>query len=208
VVRSSIQLIDLTSGKQVSLQSIDPAKGRLEAPSWSPDGQNLAYVEFRGAGRLIDSAHLVIQGKDGRAVFTGRSADAFPFPAVWLSNNDLLYTAEGKILRTSLDAGTETSIAFQADIPCIRPTFRHRVYDFDGTAPRTVKGIYAPALSPDGKEVAFVALNQIYIMPIGGRPVPLTHDLFYNRGLRGAPTEGRSPTFQTATGLRIFTCIP
>jgi len=148
-------------------------------------------LNFRGAGRLIDSAHLVIQRKDGRAVFTGRSADAFPFPAVWLSSNDLLYTAEGKILRTSLDAGTETSIAFQADIPSIRPTFRHRVYDFGGTAPRTVKGIYAPALSPDGKEVAFVALNQIYVMPIGGRPVPLTHDLFYKQGPAWS-TDGRA----------------
>jgi hypothetical protein len=60
--------------------------------------------------------------------------------------------------------------------------YQHKRYDFDSTARRAVKGIYAPALSPDGKQVAFVALNQVYIMPIAGKPVAITNDTFYKQG--------------------------
>ncbi len=191
VAGSSIQSIDLASSQQITLKSIDPTKGRLEAPSWSPNGQLLAYIEFEGAGRLIDSAHMAILDGSGRTVFAGRAADAFPFPAVWISNTDLIYTADGMILRTNVKGGLETPIAFTAEIPSVRPRFKRKSYDFDGSAPRRVKGIYAPALSADGKRVAFVALNQIYIMPIGGEPMMLTHDRFYKQGPTWRP-DGRA----------------
>ncbi len=50
-----------------------------------------------------------------------------------------------------------------------------------------MKGIYAPALSPDGKQIAFVALNQLYLMTIGSAPVALTHDTFYKQGPAWSP---------------------
>src|SRR5215469_13189933 len=98
----SIESVDFTTGKQETLASIDPAKGRLEAPSFSPDGTNLSYVQFAGGpDRFLNSAQLVVK-KIGSAsnTYTGKSDDAFPFPAVWLSNSVLLYTGEGKILKT------------------------------------------------------------------------------------------------------------
>ena len=108
VVGSSIQSIDLESGQQTVLKTIDPAKGRFEAPSWSPDGKRLAYVEFEGGERLINSAYLKIDGAADSTPVSGKAGDTFPFPAVWLSDKELLYTADGKILRANLDAGTET----------------------------------------------------------------------------------------------------
>jgi Tol biopolymer transport system component len=185
----SIESIDLATGKQETLASIDPAKGRLEAPSFSPDGTNLSYVQFAGgADRFLNSAQLVVK-KIGSAsnTYTGKSDDTFPFPAVWLSNSELLYTAEGKILKTDLAAASETPISFSAAIPSIRPQYAHKKYDFDESVSHQVKGIYAPALSPDGKHVAFVALNQVYVMTIGKAPVSLTHDSFYKQGPMWSP---------------------
>jgi Tol biopolymer transport system component/imidazolonepropionase-like amidohydrolase len=180
----SIESIDLDSGKQTGILSVDPAKGRVDVPSFSPDGQNLAYVQFEGSGLFVNAAHLVIVplSSPTNPSYKGKTEDAFPFPAIWLSNDDLLYSAEGKILRTSISAGTETPISFTASIPSIRPEYTHRSYNFDETAAHAVKGIYAPALSPDAKQVAFVALNQIYLMTIGQKPIALTHDTFYKQG--------------------------
>ena len=39
-------------------------------------------------------------------------------------------------------------------------------------------GLPSPALSPDGKMIAFVALNDLWVMRIGRKPVRLTHDTF------------------------------
>src|ERR1700677_1026471 len=183
IAGKSIEYIDLASGHQHTLVSIDPAKGRLEAPSFSPDGKKFAYIRFDGVGMFMNEAHLVVAGVDGgEASYTGSAIDTFPFPAIWLSNSELVYTGDGKILHADLSAGSETAISFKAAIASFRPQYFHKHYAFDSTAPRVVKGIYAPALSPDGKQVAFVALNQLYVMRLGGKPVEITHDSFYKQG--------------------------
>jgi Tol biopolymer transport system component len=184
----SIEFVDLATGKQHTMVSLDPAKGRLEAPSFSPDGKMLAYMQFGGVGMFLNEGHLVVAAVDGGAVsYTGKAVDTFPFRATWLSNSELLYTADGKILRTDVAAGTETAIPFSVAIPTERPKYVFKHYDFDSTKPRMAKGIYAPALSPDGKSVAFVALNQLYVMKIGAKPVALTHDSFYKQGPAWSP---------------------
>jgi Tol biopolymer transport system component len=188
IAGKSIEYIDLASGHQLTLISVDPAKGRLEAPSFSPDGKKLAYIRFGGVGMFMNEAHLVVAGVDGgEASYTGSAIDTFPFPAIWLSNSELVYTGDGKILHADLSVGSETAISFKAAIPCFRPQYVHKHYAFDSTAPRVVKGIYAPALSPDGKQVAFVALNQLYVMRLGGKPVAVTHDTFYKQGPAWSP---------------------
>src|SRR5438128_1799987 len=48
--------------------------------------------------------------------------------------------------------------------------------DFTAAAPRQVLGVVKPALSPDGKTIAFAALGDIYTMPVGGKPVNVTKD--------------------------------
>ena len=189
IAGKTIESIELQSGKQRTVVSIDPEKGRFEAPSYSPDGTQIAYTQFEGAGMFVSAAHLMISPTTGEAkpTFTGKAVDAFPFPAVWLSKGELLYTGDGHILRTSVSAGSETPIAFTAAIPAVRPEYTHKHYDFDSTATKKAKGIWAPALSPDGKQVAFVALNQLYLMPIGGEPKALTQDAFFKQGPAWSP---------------------
>ena len=136
----------------------------------------------------MNQSHLVVtELNGGRAKYKGAAMDTFPFPAVWLSDTELLYTGDGKILKTDVTAATEMAVPFSADIPAWRPQYVHKHYDFDSTVAHAVKGIYAPALSPDGRQVAFVALNQVYVMPIGGKPVAITSDAFYKQGPAWSP---------------------
>jgi Tol biopolymer transport system component len=183
ITGKSIASIDLASGAQTTVAG-SASDGRVEAPSFSPDGRSLAYVQFYGVGLFMNTARLMITGATS---YQGKATDTFPFPAVWLSASQLLYTADGHILRVSLPDKSETPIPFTAAIQSTRPHYARKVYDFDSTAARQVKGIFAPALSPDGKQIAFVALNELYLMPIGSAPVALTHDTYYKQGPAWSP---------------------
>src|ERR1700733_12896630 len=46
------------------------------------------------------------------------------------------------------------------------------------STPRNVLGIVRPVISPDGKKIAFAAVGDIYVMPVGGRPENITNDRF------------------------------
>ena len=191
-VGKAIESINAT-GQQRTLASLDGKDGRLEAPSWSPDGKTLAYVQLFGAGMLMNSARLTIKGAETEAF---PSDDAFPFAASWISPSELVYAANGHILRVDVATKTETVIPFTAQIQSVRPQYVHKQYDFDSTAPRQVKGILAPALSPDGKQVAFSAINQLWIMEIGKAPRQITHDSFYKQGPAWSP-DGKTLAYVT-----------
>jgi len=182
----SIIAVDLATGKTHTLVSMGKTPGRFESPSWAKDGK-LAYVELLGTGLFVDEAKLIVDG----AVVSGANNDTFPFPAAWASPTVLYYTANGKILRADLVEKTEVQIPFSADIESIRPVYPTKNFGFDDTAEKQVKGVFAPALSPDGKQVAFVALNQLYLLELGkSAPRALTHDSFYKQGPAWSP-DGR-----------------
>jgi Tol biopolymer transport system component len=193
IVGRSIESINLVSGKRDAIISVDPATGRVEAPSFSPDGAHLSYVRYFGSGTVLSAAQFTVVSATGagETVYKGDGQDAFPFPATWLSNTELLYTGEGHLLRVNLATKSEAQVAFSAAITSVRPQYPHKTYNFDSTVERQVKGIFAPALSPDGKQIAFVALNQLYIMTIGSDPIPLTNDTFYKQEPAWSP-DGRT----------------
>jgi Tol biopolymer transport system component len=175
------------SGNRRTITDLTTAKGRLEAPSFSPDGKHIAWTQFNGEGMFMDSANLVVSG-----AVTGKATDAFPFPAAWLSPGEFLYTGSGHIYRVSLDATTgaaktETEIPFTAEIHWTRPAYKHKDYNFSAAAPQPVLGILAPALSPDGATIAFGALNQLWTMKIGEKPVQLTHGSAFVEGPQWSP---------------------
>ncbi|SFR99819.1 component of the Tol biopolymer transport system [Granulicella pectinivorans] len=187
VVGRTVESVDLATGATKTVASIGRQVGRIESPSWSPDGKHLAYIQFMGAGMFVDAARLVV---DGKPVAGGgvKDDDAFPFPPVWLSDASILYTANGAILKVDLGAGTKTAIPFTAGIESIRPVYKGKDFGFNATATRQALGLFSPALSPDGKKAAFVALNQLYLLTVGN-PVPkaLTHDTYYKQGPAWSP---------------------
>ena len=137
--------------------------GFVGSPAISPDGELIACVD---AGRLRIGLQPVTPSEE---VFQSRPQ--------WLSRNEILYSADGHIKRRALN-GLSTEIRFQARVSLTRPTYTavHRVLEPSG--PQRLVGIVNPAVSPDGTRIAFTALGDLWILPIGDRPIRLTSDQF------------------------------
>jgi len=105
-----------------------------------------------------------------------RDEDRFPLPSQWLTPTELLYTADGHIKRTG--RGGPSIIPFRAPFRIRRPAFQrtHRV--LQPIPPQPVRGIVNPAVSPDGTQVAFAALGDLWVMSFGQPPKRLTDDPF------------------------------
>jgi len=145
-----------------------------DAAGWGPGGQ-IVYHATDGAASRLEI--------DGKPITTDEHV--FPFRPSWASATEFYYTSDGKIRKRSLGgsgasgaSGAPQTIEFTATLQLTQAqgTYTRRTRDFDSTTPRKVLGIVRPVLSPDGKTVAFAALGDIYVMPIGGKPQNITKD--------------------------------
>jgi Tol biopolymer transport system component/imidazolonepropionase-like amidohydrolase len=142
--------------------------GRVSAPAWTPDGSQLVYSVVAGGSSRLESG--------GKQLATGE--DIFPFPIQWVSPTEFLYTADGKIKRRALTSTASSTVEFTATLPVMRAQYTRMRRSFDGSEPHSAKGIIKPAISPDGKQIAFVALGDVWLMTIGSKPTRLTNDAF------------------------------
>jgi Tol biopolymer transport system component len=175
-------------GKLRTLETA-PAGARFNSPSWAPDGQRIAYTQF-----LKNQSRLMVSGKR-----IGTDDDVFPFPARWLAGDRLLYTANGNIRVAALETGNTQQIPFEARFTLHRPAYPRKRFDLDSNTPQPVKGIVSPILSPDGKHVVFEALNQLWIMRIGGKPQALTNDKYYKEDPAWSP-DGKRIAYSSDKG--------
>ncbi|HEY1877865.1 MAG TPA: amidohydrolase family protein, partial [Rhizomicrobium sp.] len=143
---------------------------RIDAAGWGPNGDIVAHGVDGSRG------WLEVKGK----TITGTEM-VFPFRPSFLADGTFFYTADGKIRRRN-SGGDAQTIAFSASLE-VTPaagTYQRRKRDFDSGAPRKALGIVRPVISPDGKAIAFNALGDIFVMPVGGTPVNITHDAAYD----------------------------
>jgi Tol biopolymer transport system component/imidazolonepropionase-like amidohydrolase len=145
------------------------AEGVASAPSWSSGGKLVYHDLDPGVSQLISGGKPLTGGEN-----------AFAFRVAWASPTDFYYVSDGKIRKRSVDGGDAQTIPFTATMQVTRVngTYARRKRDFDSTAPRKALGIVRPVLSLDGKKVAFAAVGDIYVMPVGGKPVNITNDRF------------------------------
>lgn len=134
------------------------------APAWTPDGAGLVYQN--AARQLVVAGAQVTQDED-----------IFPFPVRFLPDGRFLYTADGKIRTREGGGANRSDVEFRAELKLRRPVFKKpKDRGFDNFDTRPVRGISAPVLSPDGRSIAFVALNDVWTMRIGADPVRVTND--------------------------------
>ena len=134
-------------------------------PQWTPNSQNLAYQNT--AGNLVVNGNAVTSGED-----------MFPFPVHFMGANEFVYTASGKIRTRDANGGNLEDIAFSATQVLRRPVITPRPTraSLGATTPQPVKGINGAVISPDGQSVAFIALNDLWMMKSGEAPERLTND--------------------------------
>jgi len=196
-VQYKIWKVTLGSG---AVSQLTRGPGAESNPVVSPDGRRLAYVDTAnvytvpidggGAPALVapgtapgwtPAGDLVYQNANRALLVGGREVaggeDLFPFPVRYLADGRFMYTADGKIRVRRGDGGSASDIPFTAALQVRRPVLSAKDHGFDQAEPQQVMGISAPALSPDGKRVAFVALNDVWVMTIGSAPQRLTNDV-------------------------------
>jgi Tol biopolymer transport system component/imidazolonepropionase-like amidohydrolase len=153
-----------SSGRERLVQKTE---GTTNAPSWSADGKVVYSVVANNQSRLMLGNEVVSSNED-----------VFPFRAQWISATEFIYTADGKIKRRTLGSPTPRVVEFTATVKFDRTAFTPKRREFDSTAARPVQGIMAPAVSPDGKQIAFAALGDLWLMTIGSKPERITQDAF------------------------------
>ena len=160
--RGGVWAVDVDNGAE---RQVATSQGRVDAPSWGPNGQ-VVYYSLLGGRSTLEANGKSLTGDENAA----------PFRASWASASEFFYVSDGKIRKRAVNGGAAQTIAFTAAVPVTRPQYTHRKRDFDSTAPRQALGIIRPVISPDGTKVAFAALNDIYVMPVGGKPANITND--------------------------------
>jgi Tol biopolymer transport system component/cytosine/adenosine deaminase-related metal-dependent hydrolase len=165
VASTRIDVVEMASGARTTAVTV-PDGQVIHSPAWTPDGRDLIYTVVGGGRSEL--------WRSGTPLVTGE--EVFPFRVSWRSPGEFVYTADGGIRRRSLAGGAATTIGFFTPITLTSPAYRKRRRDFDSPRSRPVVGIGSPVLSPDGQNVAFRALNDIYTMRIGQPPRPLTRD--------------------------------
>ena len=172
----------------------------VAAPSWSLDGKQVLFYTFNGGQTKL--LQLDTESKK-ISEFTDQAEDPFPFRAAWLSSTEVIYTADGLIKKRDVAKKKNTIISFEATVFLHRPSYTRKQYDFDATAPRSVKGLLGPVVSPDGSKIVFSALGNLWLL-LSGNPVPtaLTQNAFVNMQPAWSPdgqqivyTTDRSGTF-------------
>ncbi|WP_246365959.1 amidohydrolase family protein [Kibdelosporangium persicum] len=175
---TAIDTVTLATGERTRLVTATGID-RFYGPGFGPDGQTPSYMRLRGP-----DASLMLGDQQ---VTTGE--DVFGFAATW-TGQDVWYVADGRIRVRSGAAVRDVPI--EASVSVVRRDYRRRVRDLDSPAPQPVRGIASPVVSPDGSQIAYRALNALYLVPsTGGVPKRIVSDQYFNSDPDFSP-DGRS----------------
>ncbi|MFE2520149.1 amidohydrolase family protein [Streptomyces mirabilis] len=149
----------------VVVEHTETTAAQVMTPALAPDGRRLAYLRVTAAPSA--SCTLVVDGTP-----VALAGDLAPVPPRWTAAAELLLTVDGHftLVRPEKPARTEP-IPFEGELPVDRTRYRTKEYDLGEERVRPVRGIHLPVLSPDGRRIAFAALNSLWLAGTsGGRP--------------------------------------
>ncbi len=162
--------------------------GRIAGVSWSLDGSQLSYQNAL-PGRTSLKALDLTSGTSETLSQPGD--DVFPFRTTWRADGSLLYAANGGIQQQGAD-GTRGTVPFEATFELDRPEYERRRRNHDDTTPRRALGLSQPVISPDGQQVAFTALGDLWLWsPDSQTLANVTESPFAERSPKYSPDGNR-----------------
>jgi len=162
--------------------------GSIAGVSWRSDGSQLIY---QSALPGSTSLKALTPATGASETLSQADDDVFPFKAAWTADGSLLYAANGGIQRQSAD-GTRAQIPFEATFELDRPNYERRRRDHDDDAPRQALGLSQPVISPDGRQIAFTALADIWLWsPETQELINATESPFAERSPKYSPDGNR-----------------
>ena len=160
--------------------------GSAFRPTLSPDGKWLVY-----GTRYVDQTRLrirnlannedewltgAVQRDDQESLAT---LDVYPGMSFTPDSKFLVTTWNGKLWKIAIDTKKATEIPFEVDV--VQALGPHVAFDYPipDSSTFVIKQIRDAVPSPDGKRVAFVALDHLYVMDYpAGTPKRLTNSNF------------------------------
>ncbi len=145
--------------------------GSAFRPTLSPDGKWLVY-----GTRHITETRLRIRelatGEERWLVYpvqrddqeSRATLDVYPGMTFTPDSKELITTWDGKLWRVPIAGGTAREIPFTAEVVQAMGPAVHFTYPIADSSTFVVKQIRDAVPSPDGKRVAFVALDRLYVM--------------------------------------------
>ncbi|MFF3667116.1 amidohydrolase family protein [Microtetraspora malaysiensis] len=168
VADTKVDVVDVATGARSTAVTV-PAGQVIHQPSWMPNGTDIAYHHFHdGANDLAGTGGALVTGEE-----------VFPFRARFASDGRYFYTSAGTIRTRHLGSTSAGTVGFTAALTATTPKYKKSVRVFDAPGSFPVVGIGSPTVSPDGSTIAFRALNDIYTMRIGDKPIPLFRDRWW-----------------------------
>jgi len=153
-------------------------------PVVSPDSRYLVYGSPNGSQTGLKLRNLTndreqwlvpsAQRDVGWWYLNAYARDLLPGSAFTPDSKFLITSYGGKIWRVAVPSGATTPVPFVVDVKLSIGPVLHREFAFDDSSV-DIRAILHPSLSPDGKHLAFSAVDRVWVMELpSGRPRRLT----------------------------------
>jgi len=167
-------------------QSLSVGNNEIRAPCYSPDGRSIAYFALN---EELDF-EIWVQDLDGNDVqkLTGYK-DITPLRLRWSPDGkDLIYCAEGRFWRVSVEGGQSLEIPFTANLSFSRDRSKLKSVEFPKPQQsRVAHGHMGLEISPDGNKIASIALGRLWVWDVGKKPSAVAELPLSTSGLCWSP---------------------